>query len=309
MSSNVPVTAAGQQLAAIAIRTDQDLVSLRRRTRAAGEHLGLPVRDVRSFSAAVFEAARVLFAHVGGADAELRLTDGPALQVAIHRSFDHADHATATRDRVRPALGPVQVMVHRFALECAGETLTIRLGMRFPVGSSAQLKPGSEAASEWSEEVGAGDDLRHENIILLQAQQELQQELQETNRGVIAMFSELEDQAERLRHAEDRLRLLLDSVQDYAICMLTREGEVTSWNAGAERLFGYSSDEIVGRNFSCFYTPADRDMDVPSDQLQAAAADGRLECECLRVRRGGSAFDAHMILTAVHGRSRELRGF
>jgi PAS domain S-box-containing protein len=104
--------------------------------------------------------------------------------------------------------------------------------------------------------------------------------------------------------------LLLDSVQDYAICMLTRHGEIASWNVGAERLFGYGADEIIGRNFSCFYQPAERDLDVPLEQLRVAEERGRVACECVRLRRGGAAFDAHVVLTAVRsGRERELRGF
>jgi PAS domain S-box-containing protein len=309
LSPNSPFVAVGQPLAAIAIRDDQDLVSVRRRTRAAGEHLGLPARDVRSFSAAVYEAARVVFALVGSATVELRLTDGPALQVLIHRRFERTDEAAAVRDRVAPALDAVKGMVHRFAADVTEEAVTLALAMRFPVGTTARVNPGSNPDVDRAPEPSATEELLHENVLLLRAQQELQQELQETNRGVIAMYAELEDQAERLRQAEDRLRLLLDGVRDYAICMLTPDGEVTSWNAGAERLFGYSADEIVGRNFAGFYPLADRDMEVPTEQLRSSAEQGRFECECLRVRRGGSAFDAHVILTAVEGRRRELRGF
>ena len=102
----------------------------------------------------------------------------------------------------------------------------------------------------------------------MRAFRDLQSELQETNRGVVALHTELEANADKLRQAEDRLRLLLDSVQDYAICMLTPEGEIASWNAGAERLFGYASDEIIGRSFGCFYPAAERDLDVPAEHLR-----------------------------------------
>ena len=108
--------------------------------------------------------------------------------------------------------------------------------------------------------------------MLRRAYRELQGELQETNRGVVALYAELDDQADRLRQAEDRLRLLLDSVQDYAICMLSRDGEVTSWNAGAERLFGYAADEIIGRSFASFYTVADQAAGMPA---RASRVSGR----------------------------------
>jgi PAS domain S-box-containing protein len=150
--------------------------------------------------------------------------------------------------------------------------------------------------------------LQEQNAALQRTIRELQAELQETNRGVIAIYAELDDHAERLRQAEDRVRVLLDSVQDYAICMLDRSGEIVSWNSGAERLLGYSADEIIGRNFACFYTAADRDLELPQEHLRIAREDGRFECECLRVRHGGSAFDAHMVLAPVRG-DMQLRGF
>jgi PAS domain S-box-containing protein len=156
----------------------------------------------------------------------------------------------------------------------------------------------------------SGDDLAERYVQLTRAFRDLQAELQETNRGVVALHAELETNADKLRQAEDRLLLLLDSVQDYAICMLTPEGEIASWNAGAERLFGYSADEIIGRSFACFYLAAERDLDIPAEHLRVAEERGRFAGESLRVRRGGSAFDAHVIVTPVRrGRERELQGF
>ena len=117
--------------------------------------------------------------------------------------------------------------------------------------------------------------LQHRHDHLTQAYRELQSELQETNRGVVALHAELEANADKLRQAEDRLRLLLDSVHDYAICMLTPQGEVASWNAGAERLFGYTADEIIGRSFACFYPAGERELGVPAEHLRLAAERGQ----------------------------------
>ena len=130
-------------------------------------------------------------------------------------------------------------------------------------------EPGPEADG------GTPDDLRHRHRQLTHAYQELQSELQETNRGVVALHAELETNADKLRQAEDRLRLLLDSVHDYAICMLTPQGEIASWNAGAERLFLYKADEIIGRSFSCFYPAGERDLDVPAEHLRVAEERGK----------------------------------
>ena len=125
------------------------------------------------------------------------------------------------------------------------------------------------------------EDLRAQHHELSEAFHELQSELEETNRGVVALHAELEANADELRQAEDRLRLLLDSVQDYAICMLTPEGEIASWNAGAERLFGYGADEIIGRRLRVSsIQPCERDLDIPAEHLREADDRGRHAGEC-----------------------------
>ena len=117
------------------------------------------------------------------------------------------------------------------------------------------------------------------------------------------------DVRERLRQAEDRLRTLLDAIHDYAICMLGPDGEIVSWNAGAERTFGYAADEIVGRNYACFFPPAEREGGVAAAQLKTAAEYGRHETEGLRIRKGGSAFDASGVLTVMRNASGRHQGF
>src|SRR5262245_23773760 len=84
---------------------------------------------------------------------------------------------------------------------------------------------------------------------------------------------------------EEQFRLLVQSVTDYAIYMLSPEGLVTSWNAGAERIKGYRSDEIIGRHFSQFYTPEDREQGRPRQALETAVREGRFEYEGWRVRK------------------------
>jgi PAS domain S-box-containing protein len=152
-------------------------------------------------------------------------------------------------------------------------------------------------------------DLLEENIRLRRSLIELQAELSETNRGVVALYAEADHQTERLRQAEDRLKVLVESVHDYAICILDTRGEVATWNAGAERVFGYSADEIIGTHFGCFYDPADVRANLPADHLRAAIADGRYECDCVRVRSGGTPFHAFVALTTLNGADGRLRGF
>ena len=92
---------------------------------------------------------------------------------------------------------------------------------------------------------------------------------------------------EALRRSDEQFRLLVQSVTDYAIYMLSPEGIVTNWNAGAERIKGYTAGEIVGKHFSQFYTPEDRAQGGPEHALEIAAREGRFESEGWRVRKDG----------------------
>ncbi|HYN87054.1 MAG TPA: PAS domain-containing sensor histidine kinase [Ardenticatenaceae bacterium] len=112
-----------------------------------------------------------------------------------------------------------------------------------------------------------------------------------------------------LASSEERFRLLVESVQDYAIFMLDPAGTVVSWNGGAERIKGYSAAEIVGSHFSRFYTPEDVAAGMPRLVLTRAAAEGRFESEGWRVRKDGSRFWANVIITAVYDPGGSLRGF
>jgi PAS domain S-box-containing protein len=114
---------------------------------------------------------------------------------------------------------------------------------------------------------------------------------------------------EALRDQEEKYRMLLDGVQDYAIFTLDPHGIVASWNAGAERIKGYKADEIIGQNFSRFYLPSDVDQGKPKAELQVAAASGRSEVEHWRVRKDGSRFWANVVITAARNSSGNLLGF
>ncbi|MGH9372272.1 MAG: ATP-binding protein [Vicinamibacterales bacterium] len=303
----------GFTLARVSLRGDYDLVALSRQTRAAGDELGLHARDVRGLSAATYEAARTLVGHEG-LEAEVRLADGPSLQVVFRIPIADAARHDAVCLRVSEAIAPLRGLAHEVRVEESGSEVHVCLRALFPMGAAARLQdwatPRVARGSAREPRDIPQTDLRQRYADLDQAFHDLQFELQETNRGVVALHAELEAHTEELRQAEDRLRLLLDSVQDYAICMLTPQGEIASWNAGAQRLFGYAAEEIVGRPFGCFYQAAERDQGVPGDHLRLADERGRVACECLRMRQGGTIFDAHVVLTAVRrGRERELHGF
>jgi PAS domain S-box-containing protein len=107
----------------------------------------------------------------------------------------------------------------------------------------------------------------------------------------------------------DQFRLLVDAVRDYAIFLLDPEGQVVSWNAGAERIKGYSADEILGESFARFYEPADVAAGKPQAVLREAAAQGRFAGRGWRVRKDGTRFYAHVVVTALRDESGTLQGF
>jgi PAS domain S-box-containing protein len=114
---------------------------------------------------------------------------------------------------------------------------------------------------------------------------------------------------EILRESEERFRLLVEGVKEYAIFMLDVEGRVTTWNLGARRIKGYEPEEIIGEHFSIFYTHEDVERGHPEEVLGLAAADGRYEEEGIRVRKDGSTFWADVVITALTDETGELRGF
>jgi PAS domain S-box-containing protein len=120
---------------------------------------------------------------------------------------------------------------------------------------------------------------------------------------------EAERQREHLRRNEEHFRSLVEGMRNYAIFTLDPKGRVGSWNAGAERLEGYKSEEIVGEHFSVFFTEEDVKSGRPERHLEAAAGEGRSEEEHWFVRKDGSWFWAGTILTALHDDEGELRGF
>src|SRR3954469_14993831 len=107
---------------------------------------------------------------------------------------------------------------------------------------------------------------------------------------------------------EQRFRLLVEGVKDYAIFMLDPQGHVLTWNAGAELLKGYKSDEIIGEHFSKFYPP-EKAKDFPAYELRMAAAEGRSEDEGWRVRKDGSRFWANVVITALYDADKALAGY
>jgi PAS domain S-box-containing protein len=127
--------------------------------------------------------------------------------------------------------------------------------------------------------------------------------------AIRADITERKRAEEALHESQERFRLLLDGVKDYAIYMLDPEGHVISWNAGAARIKGYKNEEILGKHFSCFYVREHRETGKPLRELQEAVAKGRFEEQAQRVRKDGSVFWANVVITPMYDDAGKLRGF
>jgi PAS domain S-box-containing protein len=113
----------------------------------------------------------------------------------------------------------------------------------------------------------------------------------------------------RLAESERRYQLLVEGIKDYAIFMLTPDGHVASWNPGAERIKGYTAEEIVGRHFSVFYTEQDLSENKAIKHLERARIEGRIEDQAWRVRKDGSRFWADVVITSVFDSTGRIQGF
>lgn len=114
---------------------------------------------------------------------------------------------------------------------------------------------------------------------------------------------------EALRRSDIQLRSIVEGVSDYAIYLLDKDGCVMTWNPGAERIKGYKSDEVLGLDFSRFFTQEDNDKGRPAELLRLAASRGRIEQEGWRIRKDGSRFWANTVLTAIRDATGELTGY
>ena len=254
-------------------------------------------------SAASYEAARLLFSEAAAATADIGVTPLGDFQVIIRIEAMDGD----ARQSVGRSVSALAGVLHRVSIQDQSDALLVTLSARLPFDDGRALKMARPPADTESD--GVESELVEENVRLRRNLIELQDELTETNRGVVALYAELDNQAEQLRQAEERLRILLDSVHDYAICMLDMNGDVVSWNHGAERVFGYQADTIIGRNIDVFYPAAERDASVPTEHLRIALEQGRFECDALCDRQGGSAFDALLLLMPMRTADGTPRGF
>jgi PAS domain S-box-containing protein len=112
-----------------------------------------------------------------------------------------------------------------------------------------------------------------------------------------------------LLETEEQFHILVDSVEEYAIYLLDPIGSIMTWNSGAEKIKQYTADEIIGKNFACFYTPEDVAAEKPQRNLREAARHGHIRDQGPRVRKDGSIFEAEIVITALRDSSDNIRGY
>lgn len=122
-------------------------------------------------------------------------------------------------------------------------------------------------------------------------------------------LTRMKETEERIKKREERYRMIVEGIKDYAIFMMDPEGNIMSWNEGAKRLKGYTEEEILGKNFSIFYPREAVDSGYPAYELKEAITHGRFEDEGLRVRKDGSLFYANVVITPLYDANEELIGF
>jgi PAS domain S-box-containing protein len=145
-----------------------------------------------------------------------------------------------------------------------------------------------------------------DNANLFRDSQRVQQQLRELNEE---LEQRVADRTNELRGSELQFRELVSGVVDYAIYMLDVDGHIASWNAGAERIKGYTRDDVIGRFFGMFYTPEDQEKRTPQHALAVAATMGKYEAEAWRVRKNGQRFWASVVIDAIYNEAGMVVGF
>jgi two-component system CheB/CheR fusion protein len=175
------------------------------------------------------------------------------------------------------------------------------------------FESSQEELSAANEELQAtNEELQSTNEELETAKEELSaanEELTTTNDELQSRNAELVRLNEKLVRGEDRFRLMVEGVKDYAIYMLDPEGRITSWNEGARRLKGYEASQIMGEHYARFFTPEDIAAGVPEMELEHARMEGRYETEGYRLRKDGRPFWANVVVTRINDSKGALIGF
>jgi PAS domain S-box-containing protein len=238
--------------------------------------------------------------------ADLDLLGFSGDELAGRRMADvHAD-ATALQDLLQQLGRRQRVRGHAVRLRRKDGTVVAAVVDADPQGETGRISTAClvirPAGASGREESSS------EQTLELELRQRMK-DLDDINRELVTEIAEKNRAEETRRLTEMRFRLLVESVKDYAILMLAPDGIVVSWNGGAERISGYTAEEILGRHFSVFYVPEDIAAGKPDHLLQKAAREGHAEDEGWRVRKDGLRLWSNVVITALQDSTGRLIGF
>lgn len=302
------------------IRLAADAVYVRQTARDIAEALGFNRNDQTRIATAVSEIARNAWQYAGGGEVFFGVVPGamPVFQICVQDNgpgIIKAEHHFARHDPATAGKGMVgaSTIMDSFSMDTApGVGTTITMGKALPshatVWEAADLTRIAEDLAQRPPQTLV-EELHRQNQELLRSLNQVREqqgnwerlyrEMEETNRDMLAVHDALSDQNQALEHSESRSRLMVNEVTDYAIFFVSPEGNIVTWNVGAERMLGHTEAQILGSPIGVIFTPEDRQEKFPELEMQTARDTGRVETEHQHIRRDGTLFWANCVMTAL----------
>jgi len=298
------------------LRIGQELARARQALEEKSEELAHTIALVSATLEAIAEGVIVVdatgrIAHSNGRFAELwsvsgediaRRSESELIGLLSSRCVDSAEFVANTKSIIESAQ-PETLDLIRLA---SGRTLERSSKIRMVDGKYAGRVWTFRDITQRLNDEARLRTISAENVELLERSRQAQEQLRELNDN---LEQQIEQRTAALNRSERQFQQLVAGVTDYAIYMLDREGNIVSWNPGAERIKGYLSTEVIGKHFSQFYTPEDRATNLPWRALGIAANAGKFEGEGWRVRKDGTRFWANVLIDPIRDSKGELIGF